>query len=95
MLQISNFSTPITHPFGMLNGQCSDANEKEVILMRMLAACIDAGQWISVPVDRRFTAHCLMLARLAYVTAESDGSYRLTNKALELLVKYYPAKDHG
>lgn len=92
MYKICQFSRPSAHPFGMMDGIIADANEKEFILMEMLIACIDAGQWIAVSFHSSFLSHCLILARMAYITVEPDGSYRLTDKALGLLIKYYPAR---
>lgn len=89
MYRVSDFSKPTQHPYGMLDGKIDNANEKEVILMRMLIACINAGDWIAVTVDSRFSSHCLLLARYAYLTAEPNNAYRLTDKALQLLIKYY------
>lgn len=84
-LSISDFTSPIQHPYGMLDGY-PHAVEKESTLSCMLKIAVDWGDlYAALPTLSR---HTDMVADglLEYV---SDNSYRFTHKAIGLLWIYF------
>ena len=83
-MNVTDFSTPDLHPWGMLEA-FNNASQKESVLRFILTKCIEAGEWVSVP------------TKYEHPTMVSDGlleqvqekTYSLTIKSKGLLYSFY------
>ena len=87
-MDISDFSNPTEHPWGMLEGT-KDAYEKEGNLAWFLMRCIQAGD-IYVAIQTRLEHYDLV--HLGLANREGPCLYTLTEKAVGLLYAYYGIK---
>jgi len=83
-MNVTDFKTPDSHPWGMLEA-FKNASQKESVLSFILTKCIEAGEWIPVP------------TKYEHPTMVSDGlleqveekTYSLTVKSKGLLYSFY------
>lgn len=78
-MDITLFSKPDTHPYGMLSSY-DKAYQKETVLAMMLSKCIKAGGFVAVKTKY---AHPTMVIDGLLGEAEGD-KYKLTVKAIGL-----------
>jgi hypothetical protein len=82
-LAIDLFTKPTEHPYGMLSN-VRHAHEHEAVLATMLIRCVDAGEWIAMPITDAYGT----LEQEELVQSEGR-KYRLTEKAKGLLYAHY------
>lgn len=83
-MQISDFTEPKSHPFGMLSGY-EHASEKESVLAFMLSKCVEAGDFVAVTTTH---SHPTMVSD-GLLEEAGDHQYKLTKKAIGLLYSQY------
>lgn len=85
-MNISDFSKPTSHPFGMLSGfGCSDTSQKEEFLAWFLSKNIDAGNF--EPIKTKFNHSDLV--SLGLIDEVGENTYKLNKKSLGLLYSHY------
>jgi len=90
-LTITDFKKPDRHPYGMLDGQVTNACENETLLTWLLTQSLTAGEF--GPIRCRYR-HPGLVAKGYLVEHGEPGKtcdYSLSNKSLGLLYGYFAA----
>lgn len=89
MYKIEDYTEPQEHPYKMLE-DCSQAFEKEKMLVFMITKCIEAND-IDHVVETKFNHPTMVTDGLMEVCGDAYH-YKLTEKSKKLLFKYYGKK---
>lgn len=87
-MNINDFRMPTEHPWSMLKDY-NQGNEKEQMLVFMLAKCIEAKD-IDAEIKTTHAHPTMVLDGLLEEVGNTTPKYKLTDKSKELLLVFYP-----